>query len=1712
MASSTIKGLTIEIGGDTSKFGTAIKDAENKSKSLSKELTDVNKLLKLDPGNVELLAQKQQILTERVAATKDKLDILRQAESQVQAQFEKGDITAEQYRAFQREIAFTANEMQGYEKAIEKTTKQLAEAKVKTGEEASSLDMLKAKISLQEQELSKLTDQYKSIVLAEGENSDQAKELKAQYDALNSKLGESKQKLNEAETAAASLGQAEKTALSPMDSLKKTISEQEKELSALKDEYKNVVIEQGKDSDAARQLESQFDSLNKELQANQQKLNDVEQEANQLGQAEKNALTPLESLKKSVADQEKELDRLNTEYQNTVIQYGKNSDEAKALASQIKTLSTEHQNEKAKLQEAQKATESITSTEKTLTERYKDQKSELSALKQQYVNAAAQYGANSKEAKALAKQISSLSGEIAKEDKKIQSAEKAADKFDKTLVDTSGDSNKTAKNVEKLSDSAKNAESGFNAAAVAVGTFMGNLALNVLNDAANLMKQITEGALDTGSSFEAAMSQVAATQGFSISDIQNNTEGAAYTMDLLTEKAREMGAATSFSAAQAADGLNILLMSGYSAENSIGMVENVLHEAEAGGISIAEAAQYIAGSMKGFKKQSAEFADSAEASAYYADLIAKGATLAATNVPQLGQGLSGVAATANTYNQKADSVTISLLRLAEQGEVGAGAATALTAAMKNLYSPTDTAKAALEELGISAYDAEGNTRDFNVVVGELDNALSQLTEERRNSLEDAIFGIQGQAAFDKMVVTSGDKLQKFYDGIAEASGSAALQSETMLDNLKGDITKLQSAYSDLEITIYNGANEPLRHVVQTITDDMLPAINHLVSGVDEADKEIGSAVGNLVSTILTETKDLLPTLTGVANNIVLALVENLPQMASGFGEMVLTLLKGLTDILPKILPAMSKSIRQIISKTFSNIKNLAGIVKKLVEILASNFLRELPKLGYTFANILDTIAQDLIPGFSKSFQKLLTKILRLIKKNLPAILNSLKRIIKSLTSGLKPIFSELIPELLKTAVKLLVDGIPLIVSTASELLGAIADALPDLLEALGTAPPQVIDAITDFFSDKENLDKLKDTGKKLLERIATSIKDNISVFQKKAPGIMQKIRDKLKEAIPKMTSVADKIITNITDSFGVSDEWQKLKTTFSEVFAGVPDEVEEQFKIFKETVGEAFDRLKESADNLKEAAKNLFDNLKDLFNIDSKDANGMITTIVDIAGAIASISVDAVGRAIEVISDFLLWISSDSFGAEATRDAIVGIVTAIATFKTLNGAINIIQNLPNLLSGLSGGFTGLWGVVAANPLLALISLLVGLVGALVYVAKTSEEWQIGWQMIKDAFNDAVDSWKVGEKALKDFGGKIYDFVQDVQDSWNIGVKTLEYFGESVYDFFHETIPQELDRVLENAKKWGEDFLLNFVGGVSENINPLHDTFESLGEWIYERFHFSTPDKGVLADSDTWFPDMMENFANGVSNNKNLVLNQLIIFSDSIAEQAQNAGKNFLNGVLSFTEKLPGNLGVHLTSTVNNVIDWGKNLRSKAVSATSDMVNAVESIARTLPDKMTEVGRNLVLGLWNGMNSLQNWILSNTSDFCNNILNQIYDTFDIHSPAKTMVYVGEMLDYGVAGGVTENEDEPIRAIRQMAHNLLNEAAVIPERLPVQKQQYQVPDMQTIATNSILSEKLDRILQAIENGQVLMLDGNKLVGATADRMNTALGQIQVLSARR
>ncbi|EPR07744.1 phage tail protein [Ruminiclostridium papyrosolvens] len=125
MAGGTIKGITVEIGGNTGPLNKALGDVDKTSRGLQNELRQVERLLKLDPTNTELLAQKQKLLADSVDNTKSKLNTLKEAEKQVQEQVKQGKISEEQYRAFQREVAKTEIELKKIEDQAKKTNKEI---------------------------------------------------------------------------------------------------------------------------------------------------------------------------------------------------------------------------------------------------------------------------------------------------------------------------------------------------------------------------------------------------------------------------------------------------------------------------------------------------------------------------------------------------------------------------------------------------------------------------------------------------------------------------------------------------------------------------------------------------------------------------------------------------------------------------------------------------------------------------------------------------------------------------------------------------------------------------------------------------------------------------------------------------------------------------------------------------------------------------------------------------------------------------------------------------------------------------------------------------------------------------------------------------------------------------------------------------------------------------------------------------------------------------------------------------------------------------------------------------------------------------------------------------------------------------------------------------------------------------------------------------
>ncbi|MHA2624620.1 phage tail tape measure protein [Streptococcus agalactiae] len=156
-----IKGITIEIGGDTQPLQNALKGVNKQASEATKELRQIDKALKFDTGNVTLLTQKQEVLAKQVETTKEKLATLRQAQAQVEAQFKAGNIGADQYRAFQRDVESTQTVLKGYESKLESVNKALSDNGTQVESNRSKLNRLQNEQAQLVSESEKLNSSFK---------------------------------------------------------------------------------------------------------------------------------------------------------------------------------------------------------------------------------------------------------------------------------------------------------------------------------------------------------------------------------------------------------------------------------------------------------------------------------------------------------------------------------------------------------------------------------------------------------------------------------------------------------------------------------------------------------------------------------------------------------------------------------------------------------------------------------------------------------------------------------------------------------------------------------------------------------------------------------------------------------------------------------------------------------------------------------------------------------------------------------------------------------------------------------------------------------------------------------------------------------------------------------------------------------------------------------------------------------------------------------------------------------------------------------------------------------------------------------------------------------------------------------------------------------------------------------------------------------------
>lgn len=515
----------------------------------------------------------------------------------------------------------------------------------------------------------------------------------------------------------------------------------------------------------------------------------------------------------------------------------------------------------------------------------------------------------------------------------------------------------------------------------------------------------TKTSIDAGMNFDTAMSQVAATMGTTVDKIGN-----------VKAKAEEMGRTTKYTATEAAEGMNILAQAGLSADEQISGIGTVLNLASAGAMSLEESASYTAGAVKGF-------GDSMSNASYYADLMAKGATLANTDVRGLGESFSGSAATAKNYGQAADSVTLSLLRLADQNVTGSEASTALNRAMADLYTPTDDASKALDQLGVSAYKSNGEAKDFNDLVDELNGSLQGMTAEQKNNALATIFTTQGLQAFNKMTASSDATVQKFWKGIQDSSGSAAQQAATQLDNLQGDITLLSSATEGLQLAFYNTFSGTIRGAIKGITSE--------VSGLAEA-MESGGISGAL---------------------------SKLAQDAINFSGQ----LPGLTKIGGDLINGLISSVTQ-------NSGSITTAVSQLLNNLASTISTGLNVFTSVGVNLLTTIANGMtqgIPTFLGQALPMLTQFTESLRSNAGKLINAGLTLIQNIAQGLInsiPVLIAYVPTIITNLAGIINDNAPKILATGVTIITNLAIGLVRAIPLLIANLPKIITAIVSVFT------------------------------------------------------------------------------------------------------------------------------------------------------------------------------------------------------------------------------------------------------------------------------------------------------------------------------------------------------------------------------------------------------------------------------------------------------------------------------------------------------------------------------------------------------------------------------------------------------------------------------------------------------------------------
>lgn len=585
-------------------------------------------------------------------------------------------------------------------------------------------------------------------------------------------------------------------------------------------------------------------------------------------------------------------------------------------------------------------------------------------------------------------------------------------------------------------------------------------------------------AIKAGSDFEAGMSKVQAISGASGDEIAK-----------LADKAKEMGAKTKFSATESAEAMQYMAMAGWKTGDMLNGIEGIMNLAAASGEDLASTSDIVTDALTAF-------GEAADQSGKFADALAAAASNSNTNVAMLGESFKYVAPVAGALGYSYKDVSVALGLMANSGIKASMSGTSLRQLFTNLAKPTDSMAAAMDYLGISLQDSEGNMKslmdvmqdlrksfgkcqmpmdEFQSKLAELDTqyANGELTEKKYNkALQDltekaygaegalkakyaaTLAGTEGMSGLLAIVNASDDDFDKLTEAIYNSNGAAEKMADTMNDNLQGAITLAKSALESIQIALYENVQDPMKDTVKTVTS-MLEDMNNSLAknGFNGLVVSFASSLAQLTQMGLDEAPKLVELAGTLCDAFIQEIMKHAPEFAESGAKLATTIIETVLSFAGTFWSAAATLATKFLAGMADNLPRIVKTGKTAIKQLADSLVDNAPSLGASATKIITILAAELINGIPEMLEigkKFIQGIIKGIKQESPQIGSLLEGIFDGFTSVIGPEL-EVIQNLVRKIFDVLKEADPNTLRSIGEAIGKIAAAFVTLKTASAVA-------------------------------------------------------------------------------------------------------------------------------------------------------------------------------------------------------------------------------------------------------------------------------------------------------------------------------------------------------------------------------------------------------------------------------------------------------------------------------------------------------------------------------------------------------------------------------------------------------------------------------------------------------------------------------------